>query len=94
MFPCVLFCSLSLYSALTFGPFGNIRNKQRSVLVQYGTQHFIDKLRDDSVFYLTTVYLHLYLGLYFAELIYRLELIVEIVLGCVILSDSKAQEKH
>ena len=52
------------------------------------------QIRDNSVFYLTTVYLHLYLGLYFAELIYRLELIVEIVLGCVILSDSEAQEKH
>ena len=52
------------------------------------------QIRDNSVFYLTTVYLHLYVGLYFAELIYRLELIVEIVLGCVILSDSEAQEKH
>ena len=55
---------------------------------------FYRQIRDNSVFYLTTVYLHLYVGLYFAELIYRLELIVEIVLGCVILSDSEAREKH
>ena len=28
-----------------------IRNKSRPVLVQYGTQHLIAKIKDDSVFY-------------------------------------------